>query len=82
MNAGLFPRRRDVILPQGRTPARLAAQTKRSLDNIREQLGKLALPWDEIDNSVDGQLQELLSAFDKFERHVQDSVKWLEEAAP
>lgn len=63
----------------GVSAKRLAARTNRSLGSIREQIKNLFLPWGEIDESVNGAVDELLFAFDKFEKHIQGSVEWLQE---
>lgn len=74
--------RADHIMAEGWTPKRLAAQTRRSLNSARAKLERLAVPWAEIDNSVQYNLDTLLAAFDEFERSLEDSVEWLLEEAP
>jgi len=37
------------------------------------------MPFADIDNSVEGQLQELLAAFDDFQTHVISTAEWLNE---
>ena len=64
------------------TPTRLAAQTRRSLNSARATLERLAVPWAEIDNSVEVSLATLLDAFEDFERDLKGSVEWLLEEAP
>lgn len=64
------------------TPKRLAAQTRRSLNSARATLERLAVPWAEIDNSVEVSLATLLDAFEDFERDLKGSVEWLLEEAP
>lgn len=63
----------------GVSARRLAARTKKSLGSLRRQISDLFLPWQEIDESVNGAVDELLLAFDKFEKHINDSVQWLKE---
>ena len=58
---------------------RLAARTKKSLEAMRRQIETLYRPWAEIDNSVEGAVQELLVAFDEFQKHIEGSVQWLKE---
>lgn len=57
----------------------LAARTKKSLGSLRQQITNLFLPWQEIDESVNGAVDELLLAFGKFEEHINGSVEWLKE---
>ncbi len=75
-DADLFQSRAKAL---GISPRRLAAQTRRALKSARSILEKLALPYAEIDNSVEMNLRDLLRAFDEFESSIADSVKWLEE---
>lgn len=63
----------------GVSAARLAARTNQSLATMRAQIERLYRPWQEIDESVRGAVDELLSAFDRFEEHVKGSVEWLRE---
>ena len=74
--------RADHIMPTNWTPKRLAAQTRRSLNSARATLERLAVPWAEIDNTVEYNLDTLLAAFDEFERSLEASVEWLLEEAP
>ncbi len=78
----LLPTRADYILPGNTTPKRLAARTKRKMTSIRENIETLSAPWIEIDNSVEGALDELIAAFDEFERQIDGSVDYLLETAP
>lgn len=73
---GMFPTRAQSL---GVKPKVLLARIKKSLAYHREQLTKLALPFADIDNSVEGQLQELLAAFDHFQPHVIATAEWLNE---
>ena len=61
------------------TPKKLAAVTRRSLNSARATLERLAIPWQDVDNSIQGSLDVLLEAFDQFEREVIAAVEWLEE---
>lgn len=74
--------RADHIMAGNMTPKRLAAQTRRSLNSARATIERLAIPWADIDNSVEVELRDLLEAFDKFEKGVKESVDWLLEEAP
>lgn len=76
------PSRADLIMAKNTTPKRLAAQTKRSLNSARATLERLAVPWAEIDNSVEFEMEVLLAAFEAFEQHIDTSVEWLLEPAP
>lgn len=72
----MFPTRAQDL---GIKPKVLLARTKKSLAFHREALTKLALPYADIDNSVEGALQDLLAAFDSFEAHVISTAAWLNE---
>lgn len=72
----LFPTRAQAL---GVKPKVLLARTRKSLAYHREQLSKLAMPFAEVDNSVEGKLQELLAAFDDFQRHLISTAEWLNE---
>ncbi len=61
------------------SPKKLAAVTRRSLNSARAKLERLAVPWQDIDNSIQGGLDVLLDAFDQFEREILAAVEWLEE---
>lgn len=74
--ADLFQSRARAL---GISPKTLAARTRRSLKVAREIIEKLALPYDEIDNSVEGALAPLLEQFSAFEQSILETVKWLEE---
>lgn len=63
----------------GVSSKRLAARTKKSLAAMRRQIVGLFGPWQEIDESVNGAVDELLLAFDKFDDHINGSVEWLKE---
>lgn len=78
----LFPTRGDLLLPANVTPRRLAARTKRSLTSIRQRIEALSGPWIEVDGAVEFELESLLDAFDRFERTIDGSVKYLNEPAP
>ncbi len=78
----LAPTRGEQALPTGLTPKILASRTKRSLKSMREKIEQLSAPWIDVDPMVDFALDDLLAAFDKFEAHVNDSVKYLQEPAP
>lgn len=66
----------------GVKPKVLAARTKRSLKNIREKITALSAPWEEINDGLRLEVQELLDHLDEFERSVDETVEWLNEAAP
>jgi hypothetical protein len=63
----------------GIKPKVLANQTRRTLASVRKQLTPLARPWIDIDNSIDGALDDLLRAFDKFEQSINDSIEYLNQ---
>ena len=65
----------------GVKPKVLAARTKRRLKSIRARIEGLGAAFDEVDNSVTFEAQALLGAFDEFEKTVNQSVDWLNEAA-
>lgn len=60
-------------------PKVLAARTRKSLASCRDQMTRLSAPWADIDNSVEGALQTLLSAFDDFSRQIDETVEWLNQ---
>lgn len=66
----------------GVKPKVLAARTKRSLKGIRERISQLAVPWEEINDGLRLEVEELLAHFDEFERSIDETVEWLNEAAP
>lgn len=72
----MFPTRAQDL---GIKPKVLPARTRKSLAFHREALTKLALPYADIDNSVEGALQDLLTAFDSLEDHVTSTAEWLNE---
>lgn len=74
--AEMFQSRAKAI---GCSPRTLAARTRRTLKAARVMLEKMALPYDEIDNSVEANLKTLLLAFDEFEKSILETVVWLEE---
>jgi hypothetical protein len=74
----MFETRAQAI---GINPKVLSARTKKALAHHRERLTKLAEPWADIDNSVEGALQDLLSAFDDFSKQIDETVAWLNEEA-
>lgn len=74
----LFPTRAQSL---GIKPKVMLARTKKSLAHHREALTRLALPYADIDNSVESALQDLLAAFDEFEAHVIGTAEWLNEDA-
>jgi hypothetical protein len=74
MSEDLFQSRAKAL---GISPKTLASRTRRSLKAARIILEKLAMPWDEIDNSVESNLAPLLDEFDRFEKSIDESVKWL-----
>lgn len=78
----MFPTRGYQAIGGNITPKQLGARTKRNLAYLRQKTEGLALPWSDVDNSVEGALSELMVAFDKFEQHINESVEWLNEPAP
>ena len=74
MSVELFQSRADAI---GIKPKVLAARTRRSLASAKAILEKLALPWADIDNTVESNLAQLLNEFDTFEASLEDTIKWL-----
>lgn len=74
MTATLFQSRAQAI---GIKPKVLAGRTRRSLASAKAILEKLALPWADIDNTVEFNLASVLDEFDKFEASLDDSIKWL-----
>ena len=72
----MFPTRAQSL---GIKPKVMLARTKKSLAHHREALTRLALPYADIDNSMEGALQELLAAFDAFEARVIGTANWLTE---
>lgn len=78
----LVPTRGDYALPSNVSPRQLAGRTRRSLNSIRERIEQLSVPWADVDNAVVWALDDLLVAFDEFERTVNQSVDYLMEAAP
>ena len=75
-DAELFQSRARAL---GVSPRSLAARTRRSLKSAREIIAKLALPYADIDNSVEGAQRELMAEFDHFEKTIGETVGWLEE---
>ena len=65
----------------GCKPKVLAARTKRSLKSIRERISKLAAPWEEIDDNLRLEVDELLAQLDAFEESIDETVEWLHETA-
>ena len=74
--ADLFPSRAQSL---GVKPKVLLARTQKSLGHYRATLAEFAAPYIDIDNSVQGALDDLMAAFDDFERHVRETVTWLNE---
>jgi hypothetical protein len=72
--SSLFPTRADNV---GVKPKVLLARTRKQLAFHRKRLSELARPYAEIDNSVEGALTQLLSAFDDFQAHVIQTADWL-----
>lgn len=77
----LAPTRASQILAHGMTPKKLAAKTRRKIAFIRQKISELSAPWQDIDNSMASAESDLMAAFDVFEARLNDSVKYLEEAA-
>lgn len=72
----MFPTRAQNL---GVKPKVLLARTQKSLAHYRASLSQFAAPYIDIDNSVQGALDDLLAAFDDFEHHVRDTVAWLND---
>jgi len=70
--------RADLI---GCKPRVLAARIKRRLKTIRSQLEGIGAAFEDIDMTVVGEGQSLLDALDEYEKTVEASVEWLQEAA-
>lgn len=77
----MLPTRGQYALPGNKTPKQLAAQTKRQMAQIRANIEKLSEPWADVDNSVDGAKDQLMAAFEDFERHINGAVQYLLECA-
>lgn len=75
---GMFPTRAEQLHIK---PKVLAARTRKALEHHRQRLTTLALPYADIDNSVEGALDDLLAAFDDFAARINDTVEWLNETA-
>jgi hypothetical protein len=74
----MFPTRAQQI---GVKPKVLAARTLKALAHHRQRLTTLALPYADIDNSVEGALDDLLAAFDEFAGRINETIEWLNEPA-
>ena len=72
----LFPSRAQSL---GVKPKVLLARTQKSLSHYRAALAEFAAPYVDIDNSVQGALDDLMAVFDDFERHVRETVTWLNQ---
>jgi|GEM_PF-6514352 len=72
----LFPSRAQDLNVK---PKVLLARTKKSLNHYRAKLEQLALPYIDVDNSVQWALDELMEHFDDFEKHVIGTAEWLNE---
>ena len=72
----LFPSRAQDLNVK---PKVLLARTKKSLAHHRQALEKIALPYIDVDNSVQWALDELMEHFDDFEKHVIGTAEWLNE---
>lgn len=68
--------RADLI---GCKPRVLQARVKKRLASIRAQVAGLGLAFEEIDQSIVGDAEDLLARFDEFATSVQHSVDWLEQ---
>lgn len=74
----MFPTRAQDL---GIKPKVLIARTRKALRFHRTGMTSLALPYADIDNSIEGALQELLAAFEAFEAHVVATAEWLDQEA-
>ena len=75
----MFESRAQTLLPSGVTPRVLRGRTMKSVASIKERIDLLALPYAEVDNSVEAAKQHLMAAFEEFERHIIATQKYLEE---
>lgn len=75
----LFPTRAQAI---GIKPKILLARTRKALAHHRYALAKLAEPYRDVDNSVEGALLELLAAFDIFQGYLITTAEWLNKEFP
>ena len=78
----MFETRAKTLLPTGVTPKVLRGRTLRSVSSIKERIDSLALPYADVDTSVEAAKQRLMFAFEEFERHVLETQKYLEESLP
>ena len=76
MHPSMFPTRAQRI---GIKPKVLLARTHKALAHHRHALSLLAQPNMDVDNSVEGALQELLFSFDTFANHVVATGEWLND---
>ena len=72
----MFPTRAEQI---GVKPKVLRARTLKSLAYHRSGLERLAMPYTDIDNSLESALQDLLQAFDIFQTRVIETADWLND---
>jgi hypothetical protein len=64
----------------GVKPKVLAARIKRRLKTIRSQIEGIGAAFEDIDQMVVNDGDDLLAYFDEYEKTVNESVKWLNEA--
>lgn len=63
----------------GIRPKAMAERTKSRLATLRERAAALAVPWIDVDGSVQTAADELARAFDAFAAHIDGSVEYLNE---
>jgi len=76
----LIPTRGETLLPKGTTPKTLAARSRKAIAEIEKRIDELAMPYEDIDNTVEGARQELAAAFDKFKRQIMATQNYLEQS--
>lgn len=63
----------------GCKPKVLQARVKKRLASIRAQVAGLGVAFEDIDQSIVGEAEDMLARFDDFAAAVQHSVDWLEQ---
>lgn len=74
--SNMFESRAQAI---GVKPKVLIARTKKQVAEIRSRILALAYPWGEIDESIVGKADTLLTEFDEFMAYVKATETWLNE---
>ncbi len=75
-------RAQKLGLVGARSPKQMAARSKRSIASIRSRIEALSAPYEDIDEGVRIELDELMAAFDQFEQKLNETVQWLLDEAP